>query len=93
MSIYLPQQFAGYEQHDAQELLAFLLDGLSEDLNLVTKKPYIEQPDSCGSKSEEEIADIWWQNHLKRDRSMVQSLFMGQFKSVTRCLNPGEWEF
>ena len=26
-------QFAGYEQHDAQELTAFLLDGLHEDLN------------------------------------------------------------
>jgi len=26
-------QFAGYEQHDAQELLAFVLDGLHEDLN------------------------------------------------------------
>jgi len=26
-------QFAGYEQHDAQELLAFFLDGLHEDLN------------------------------------------------------------
>lgn len=25
--------FAGYEQHDAQELLAFLMDGLHEDLN------------------------------------------------------------
>eukprot|EP00930_Biecheleria_cincta_P011970 TRINITY_DN11519_c0_g1_i2.p1 TRINITY_DN11519_c0_g1~~TRINITY_DN11519_c0_g1_i2.p1 ORF type:complete len:2103 (+),score=364.03 TRINITY_DN11519_c0_g1_i2:537-6311(+) len=26
-------QFAGYEQHDAQELLAFVLEGLHEDLN------------------------------------------------------------
>lgn len=26
-------QFSGYAQHDAQELLAFLLDGLHEDLN------------------------------------------------------------
>lgn len=29
-------QFAGYEQHDAQELLAFFLDGLHEDLNRFT---------------------------------------------------------
>jgi hypothetical protein len=34
------QQFSGNQQHDAQELLAFLLDGLSEDLNLVNEKPY-----------------------------------------------------
>jgi ubiquitin carboxyl-terminal hydrolase 15 len=26
-------QFSGYRQHDAQELLAFLLDGIHEDLN------------------------------------------------------------
>lgn len=34
------QQFSGNQQQDAQELLAFLLDGLSEDLNLVDEKPY-----------------------------------------------------
>ena len=31
--------FVGYAQHDSQELLAFLLDGLHEDLNLVRQKP------------------------------------------------------
>ena len=31
----LRPQFRGAEQHDAQEVLSFLLDGLSEDLNLV----------------------------------------------------------
>ena len=41
-------QFAGNEQHDAQELLSFLLSGLSEDLNRIEKKPYIEHPDSDG---------------------------------------------
>ena len=35
-------QFSGYQQHDSQELLAFLLDGLHEDLNLVKKKPYVD---------------------------------------------------
>lgn len=37
-------QFAGYQQHDSQELLAFLLDGLHEDLNRVRVKPYTENP-------------------------------------------------
>lgn len=32
----------GYAQHDSQELLAFLLDGLHEDLNLVIEKPYVD---------------------------------------------------
>ncbi len=38
---YAPQ-FVGYAQHDSQELLAFLLDSLHEDLNLVKKKPYVD---------------------------------------------------
>lgn len=80
----LRDQFAGNEQHDAHELLAFLLDGLSEDLNLVHSKPYTIQPDSDG-RQDEELANIWWENHLKRDRSVIQALFTGQFKSVMTC--------
>ena len=34
--------FCGYGQQDSQELLAFLLDGLHEDMNRVKEKPYIE---------------------------------------------------
>lgn len=34
---YAPQ-FNGCQQHDAQELLAFLLDGLHEDLNRYTSR-------------------------------------------------------
>jgi len=81
----LHEQFANNEQHDAQELLTFLLDGLSEDLNLVHDKPYVEQPDSDG-RPDAELADIWWSNHLKRDHSVMQALFTGQFKSITRCV-------
>ena len=29
----LQPQFLGYQQHDSQELMSFLLDGLHEDLN------------------------------------------------------------
>ena len=35
--------FSGYEQHDAQEFLKTLLEGINEDLNRVTvKQPYKE---------------------------------------------------
>lgn len=30
--------FAGHQQHDASELMSFLLDGIHEDLNRVHKK-------------------------------------------------------
>ena len=46
-------QFSGYQQHDSQELVAFLLEGLHEDLNRVLKKPYVEKPDwECGGAKE-----------------------------------------
>ena len=40
--------FAGFQQQDSQELLAFLMDGLHEDLNRVTDKKYVELKDSGG---------------------------------------------
>ena len=39
-------QFSGYQQQDSQELMAFLLDGLHEDLNRIKKKPYVEVMDA-----------------------------------------------
>lgn len=52
---HFASQFLGYQQHDSQELLSFLLDGLHEDLNRVKKKEYVElcngagRPDLVGS--------------------------------------------
>ena len=71
-----------------QELLAFLLNGLNEDLNRIADKPYIEQPDSDG-RSDAELADIWWKNHLRREFSIVVALFAGQFKSLLACRECG----
>jgi ubiquitin C-terminal hydrolase len=78
------EHFQGNEQHDAQELLAFLLGGLSEDLNRIVDKPYIEAPDSDG-RPDSELADIWWSNHLKREMSIIVALFTGQYKSLLTC--------
>lgn len=80
----LNSDFQGNEQHDAQELLTFLLGGLSEDLNRIGDKPYTEDPDSDG-RPDEELADIWWSNHLKRELSIIVALFNGQYKSVLSC--------
>ena len=38
--------FSGFAQHDDQEYMSFLLDGLHEDVNRVKKKPYFEHDDS-----------------------------------------------
>lgn len=77
-------QFSGYNQHDSQELLAFLLDGLHEDLNRVKIKPYIEAKDADG-RSDEEFADECWQNHKARNDSIIVDVCQGQYKSTLIC--------
>ncbi|OMP14224.1 Peptidase C19, ubiquitin carboxyl-terminal hydrolase 2 [Corchorus olitorius] len=77
-------QFSGFNQHDSQELLAFLLDGLHEDLNRVKSKPYVEVKDGDDRK-DEEVADEYWQNHLARNDSIIVDVCQGQFKSTLVC--------
>ncbi|KZV30566.1 Ubiquitin carboxyl-terminal hydrolase [Dorcoceras hygrometricum] len=77
-------QFSGFNQHDSQELLAFLLDGLHEDLNRVKCKPYVEAKDSDG-RPDEEVADEYWKNHLARNDSIIVDLCQGQYRSTLVC--------
>ena len=64
MATFAPQ-FSGCQQHDAQELISFLLDGIHEDLNRVQKKPYIEDKDCDGTNDEHDAIESW-KNYLKR---------------------------
>lgn len=77
-------QFVGYQQHDSQELLGFLLDGLHEDLNRVKKKPYREIPEAKG-RPEEEVANDMWEYHRSRNDSIIVDWFQGQLKSTLIC--------
>ncbi|PHU27926.1 Ubiquitin carboxyl-terminal hydrolase 9 [Capsicum chinense] len=77
-------QFSGYNQHDSQELLAFLLDGLHEDLNRVKQKPYFETKDSDG-RPDEEVANELWRYHRARNDSVIVDICQGQYKSTLVC--------
>lgn len=79
-------QFSGRLQHDSQELLSFLLDGIHEDLNRVKDRPYIEDKD-CDGNSDEADAIEAWKNYLKRNRSLVVDLFQGQLKNTCRLVH------
>ncbi|KAJ3701575.1 hypothetical protein LUZ61_005280 [Rhynchospora tenuis] len=83
LSRFAPQ-FSGYSQHDSQELLAFLLDGLHEDLNRVKHRPYIKTRDADG-RPDEEVADEYWANHIARNNSIIVDVCQGQFKSTLVC--------
>ncbi|XP_064607278.1 ubiquitin carboxyl-terminal hydrolase 15-like isoform X2 [Liolophura sinensis] len=77
-------QFSGYQQQDSQELMAFLLDGLHEDLNRIHKKPYIEQKDANG-RQDKEVANEAWENYQKRNDSVIVDTFHGLLKSTLVC--------
>ncbi|KAI0788771.1 hypothetical protein C8Q75DRAFT_767864 [Abortiporus biennis] len=80
-------QFGGYQQHDSQELVAFLLDGLHEDLNRIIKKPYVEKPDWEGGGDRELalLAKNSWDGYMQRNDSVVVDLFQGQYQSTLVC--------
>ena len=75
--------FSGYQQHDTQEFLNYLLDGLHEDLNRVIEKPFIEKNDE---KNEDSIkARQQWIGFLRRNQSVLVDLLYGQYKSTITC--------
>merc|ERR1719379_2082482 len=74
-------EFAGYQQHDAQELLTFLLDGLHEDTNRIGyPRPIVEAPTWEG-KEDIQIAQEAWEGYLKRNSSRIVEVFQFQVRS------------
>lgn len=85
--------FLGWSQQDSQELTAFLLDGLHEDLNRIQKKPYVEIPDWEGEATPERMwkhAEHMWDLYRRRNDSVMIDLFFGQFRSTLTCLECGK---
>lgn len=82
--------FSDYSQQDSQELVAFLLDAIHEDLNRVLKKPYVEKPELPSGKHNEkeaikDLAKKCLDAHKLRNDSMINDLFMAMYKSTLVC--------
>ena len=67
-------QMRGNNQQDSQEFLAFLMDGLHEDLNKIKKRQYITDVDNS-KLSDAEAAKLAWLNHRKQNDSIIVDFF------------------
>lgn len=80
-------QFKGYRQHDSQEFLRFLLDGLHEELNRVKIKPPYTELKDIPDEAVSDQALRWWKNYVDRFDSTISDIFLGQLKSTVKCLS------
>uniref|UniRef100_A0A1B6D745 Ubiquitin carboxyl-terminal hydrolase n=1 Tax=Clastoptera arizonana TaxID=38151 RepID=A0A1B6D745_9HEMI len=81
---YAPR-FDGYLQHDAQEFLRYLLEGLHEDINRVTTKQKMVLPDISDDLTDNQKAQESWKRYLRIDNSKIVDIFVGQLKSTLQC--------
>ena len=95
--------FCGAEQHDSQEFLVALLDGLHEDMNqgtemggrgyLATERAQavnVGEDDDDEQLTEKQAADRAWIRGLRRNDSPIVELFQGQLQSQLRCHDCGK---
>ena len=79
------KKFDNYEQQDANEFIIIFLELLSEDLNEIKNKKYIELKEQQPKESDEECAKRFWELHISRNNSIITDLFCGLNKSTIKC--------
>lgn len=74
----------GDEQQDTQEFIAFLLNGIHEDINLRRTKPYLQNPES-DNRNVIDLALEMQSNELRRDWSFISFMRDGQVLESLEC--------
>eukprot|EP00826_Nyctotherus_ovalis_P019651 TRINITY_DN16088_c0_g1_i4.p1 TRINITY_DN16088_c0_g1~~TRINITY_DN16088_c0_g1_i4.p1 ORF type:complete len:1105 (+),score=181.12 TRINITY_DN16088_c0_g1_i4:151-3465(+) len=77
--------FEDNRQHDSQELLLALLNGLHEDLNRVKVKSHIDSIQDTDSENYR-AAEKYWHDRLKNNQSVIVDLMGGQSSSTMQCV-------
>jgi ubiquitin C-terminal hydrolase len=80
-------RYSGANQQDVPELLTDILDMLHEDANRVKKKPFVEAlEDKFLEKTDlQRIGQEAWRRYLRRNRSVITDLCMGQLFNLVTC--------
>jgi len=86
-------RFQGNSQHDAQEFIMFLLDGMHEDCNQGgwpageggKPPPFQLLRDSFPGETDEGYGAVSWEHFKRKNNSRLVELFYGQFKNTTLC--------
>lgn len=90
-------QFQNTRQHDAQEFLSFLMDGLHEDLNRVLSVSANLESHSTNPKLDGDAQSVTeggndtlmacrtWKNHLLRNDSIIVDHFQGMQRTSLTC--------
>ena len=68
-------RFRGFSQQDSNEFISIFLNYLNEDLNYITKKPYIEINEKQKNESDEECSKRFWDINIKRNDELLQIFF------------------
>lgn len=77
----------GFDQHDTEEFLSFLLSCLHDDLNRITGRPQAKEVDS--KQEEEKYANAVWEEEKSRNDSVVDDLFKGRPPSILNLTSAG----
>lgn len=89
--IKFKSDFSGTEQHDSQEFLSFVMDGLHEDLNRIKVRPKAiemtpEREHQLETLPPQIASDKEWQIYKQRNDSFIVDLFQGQYMNRMECL-------
>ena len=83
------RQFQGYDQQDGGEFCRCLLEGLSIDLNRVSKKPAYQEMTGNTNENLRTVSQRWWKYSLSIEDSIITDCFQGQQTSVITCRGCG----
>ncbi|KAJ3743823.1 hypothetical protein DFH05DRAFT_1253494 [Lentinula detonsa] len=86
----LNAQYIGTSQHDSQEFLSFLLDGIHEDTNrIMTRKPITRTPEEeerLENLPQQIAGEYEWQVWRQSNDSIIVDFFQGMFRNQLRCM-------